>query len=91
MAISTKYIKTTSVKQISKLNTFNRSNQSKLLEQVHVYSMDLERVTLLRNRAFKHKNYDTNQGFAEWESYNKLIELMVTTMIKLHKDANKTK
>ena len=86
MAISTKYIKTTSLKQIDK---FQRSPTSKLLEQVHVYSMDLERITGLRNKAFK--NYDSNDGYQEWERYNKLIETMQHTLMRLHARVDRAK
>ena len=51
--------------------------------------MDLERITGLRNTAFKY--YDSNDGYQEWERYNKLIETMQHTLMRLHARADRAK
>ncbi len=51
------------------------------LKEVHVYTQDLEAMTVLRDKAFK--RFDTVEGKAEWERYNHILEVMEKVMFKL--------
>jgi len=47
--------------------------------------MDLERITLLRDKAFK--AFDNEEGKKEWQRYNHILEIMEITLYRLHEIA----
>jgi len=62
-----------------------RTELSKLVEDTHFYTMDLERITLLRDKAFK--AFDNEEGKKEWQRYNHILEIMEITLYRLHEIA----
>lgn len=65
---------------------FQRSSKSLRLEQIHVLSMDIERITGLRNKCFSSWTmHYSNAMMKEWEGYNLVIASLQQQILSLEK------
>jgi hypothetical protein len=77
-------------------NFAKRSKFSLLVEDTRIYSNDLQRITLLRDKAFKHWTVDGNEtskanAEKEWQRYNHILEIMEICLYRLHEITLKQK